>query len=78
MNQASSELFDFLKLQDHQKVTASSSPIPYYLGVRLLLQLNQGEVELQLGSKAKIYPSDEVLASLRLNTRGSDSQIIYE
>ena len=78
VNQTSFELFDFFKVQENQKITMSIPPISNPLAVRLLLQLNQGEVELQLGGKAKIYPTDEVLANLRLNTRASDSRIIYE
>ena len=78
VTQTSTELFDFFKLQENQKITMSTSPVSNHLAVRFLLQLNRGEVELQLGGKAKIYPSDEVLASLRLNTRANDSRIVYE
>ena len=78
VTQPSFELFDFFKVQENQKITMSIPPISNPLAVRLLLQLNQGEVELQLGGKAKIYPTDEVLANLRLNTQASDSRIIYE
>ena len=81
MTETTFDVVEFFKRQEHQKATTLSSTTPTIanlLGVRLAIQLNQGEVELQLGGKAKIYPSEENLANLKLNIRATDSRIIYE
>jgi hypothetical protein len=42
------------------------------------LQLAQTEVDIQLGEKAHIHPSDEVLTALTELIPADDSMIIYE
>ena len=78
MAKASDEVAEFLKLSDLQKNNLPISSNAVSLGIRLQLQLNQGEVELQLGSKAKIYPSDELFANLKSNIPESQLHIVYE
>jgi DNA polymerase-3 subunit alpha len=48
------------------------------LPVRLHLLLAQTEVDIQLGEKAHIHPSDEVLTALTELIPADDSMIIYE
>jgi DNA polymerase-3 subunit alpha len=80
MTETTFDVVEFFKRQEHQKATLTSTTptVSNLLGVRLAIQLNQGEVELQLGGKAKIYPSEENLANLKLNIRATDSRIIYD
>ena len=48
------------------------------LPVRLHLQLEQTEVDLQLGVRAHIHPSEDILNALMVHTSSDESLIIYE
>jgi hypothetical protein len=46
--------------------------------VRLHVKTSGGEAEIQLGAKAQLYPSDELLYDLRLKTSAVKSMIVYD
>ncbi len=71
------EISEYLKLHTQHIFSIPTLPNSSLLGVRLHLELEQGEVEFQLGEKAKVYPSDEFLTHLKSNFRTVDSRIIY-
>jgi DNA polymerase-3 subunit alpha len=48
------------------------------LGVRLLVQRDAAQAELQLGEQAKFFPSDAALASWMAQAHGGQAQIVYE
>jgi DNA polymerase-3 subunit alpha len=48
------------------------------LGVRLVVQRDAAEAELQLGENAKFYPTDAALASWMAQAHGGLAQIVYE
>jgi DNA polymerase-3 subunit alpha len=48
------------------------------LGVRLLVQRDTAQAELQLGEQAKFFPSDAALASWMAQAHGGLAQIVYE
>jgi DNA polymerase-3 subunit alpha len=48
------------------------------LGVRLLVQRDAAQAELQLGEQAKFYPTDAALASWMAQAHGGLAQIVYE
>jgi len=54
--------------------TEAASGLP----VRLQLHLKEAEVEFQLGEKAYIHPTDEVLHALMEHVPPQDSMIVYE
>ncbi len=48
------------------------------LGVRLVVQRETAQAELQLGEQAKFFPSDAALASWMAQAHGGQAQIVYE
>ncbi|WP_332825295.1 DNA polymerase III subunit alpha [Ramlibacter sp.] len=48
------------------------------LGVRLLVQRDSAQAELQLGDQAKFFPSDAALASWMAQAPGGQAQIVYD
>ena len=53
-------------------------PVTGALPVRLHLQFARTEVQLDLGEKAYVHPTDEVLSALTVHSSGDDQLIIYE
>ena len=58
--------------------TLNSVPTSSGLPVRLHLNLQQAEVEIQLGEKAYIHPTDDILQDLIEHVAPQDTLIVYE
>jgi len=71
-------LTNFLKEQIPPPLSIGQQPQSHRLGVRLHVTTLQGEGEIQLGTKAQLYPTDELLLNLKLKTSAVDSMVIYE
>jgi DNA polymerase III subunit alpha len=48
------------------------------LRVRMRLLRNGAHCELQLGEKARFFPTDAALASWAANAHGQDARVVYE
>ncbi len=68
----------FLKEQIHQPITIGAPSHSHTLGVRVHLKTVKGEAEIQLGGKAQVYPTDELLLNLKAKTCAVESMIVYE
>lgn len=71
-------LTNYLKAQMHPPVSVGQIPQLRRIGVRLHVKTSGGEAEIQLGAKAQLYPSDELLYDLRLKTSAVKSMIVYD
>ena len=58
--------------------TLNSVPTSSGLPVRLHLNLQQAEVEIQLGEKAYIHPTDDILQDLMEHVAPQDTLIVYD
>ena len=71
-------LTHFLKEQLHQPISIGTPSPSHKLGVRLHVKTVKGEAEIQLGGKAQVYPTDELLSNLKTKTCAVQSVIVYE
>jgi hypothetical protein len=71
-------LTNYLKEQMLPPVSVGQIPQFRRIGVRLHVKTSGGEAEIQLGAKAQLYPSDELLYDLRLKTSAVKSMIVYD